>query len=176
MSKNPFRADTVFSDNVAESVDYLLTALSRAWKENKCICQLGKDDMPRTTRRLLNGDQSFQGLRVGAPNNLGLIRKIERFEVTAPAVSSLAHGSSSSQATFDSAHSELGHIAKGSSVTVYRDKWDDDLELHYWIDHDDSGSNTGELKTRIYNPTATGTGAVSLLEGVWYITVITYGD
>ena len=171
-SKNPFRPHTAFSDNVAESVDYLLTALSRAWKENKCICQVGKDDMPRTTRQLLNGAQAFQGLRVGAPSNLGLIRKIERF-VVQDSEEEVPDGYAYSRTNFQSTHPELGTIPKGSCVCIHKEKLDlTNLGIHFrwWIDW---ASGTGILKTKIHNATG---GTIDLEEGEWYITVITYGD
>ena len=146
--------------------------LNKAWGEKKCMCEVNSDTFPRTIENMLRGHQAFWGLRVGTGAKASEVIGIDNYTGTAPAYESsgsITHSSSKYETAFDSAHSQLGAIKAGSSVTIYRTPWNKDLDLHSWIDH----TADGELSVRITNLSGS---TISLAAGSWYITVITYGD
>ena len=118
------------------------------------------------------GKAPMRGIRIGEGTDSALITEYIAID---PDDAERVVGANSNlyYSVTDSDFDILGEIQRGTTVTLYRDPWDDDLQLTHSIVWDSGSDDDGQLNVRLTNDTGAG---ITIASGKWYVTLINHRE
>ena len=142
---------------------YSFLRLMAQGRDPRNIGNLGDPRVKSSPQDYFNGRVPMSGIKIGEDPDSS---HISSYMAIAASDASRTVGANSNlyYTVADADFPILGEIELGTTVTLYRDPWDQNLQLTYSI-------VSGDLKVRLTNDTGAG---ITVAAGEWYVTLINH--